>query len=61
MGKLDDDKENVADTNGVEDHGAQNTAPDSNGVVDGTVPQPEVSAQPLAAGRQVGESLKEMY
>jgi hypothetical protein len=50
-GKLEDEKESAADTNGTEDHGAQDTTADSNGIVEGAVPQAEISAQPLAAGQ----------
>ena len=55
-GKVEDDKENVADTNGIEDHGAQDAAPDGGEVVEEAAPEAEVSAQPLAAGQQGGES-----
>jgi hypothetical protein len=51
MAKLEDDKENVTHTNGVEDHSAPETGPDSNTIADGAALQTEVSAQPLAAGK----------
>jgi hypothetical protein len=43
MAKLEDDKENVAETNGVEDHGVQEAGPDCSAVLDGAAPQTEVS------------------
>jgi hypothetical protein len=60
-GRLEDDKENVADANGIEDHGAQDLAHTSDGVVDGAAPQGELSARPLAAGHQGAEPAQEMY
>ena len=58
MGKLEDDKENVADTNDIEDHGRQDLAPSTDGGVDGQALQAEIPAQPLAAGQQGAESTR---
>ena len=58
-GRLEDDKENVADANGIEDHGAQDLAHSSDGVVDGGALRGELSARPLAAGHQVAETAQE--
>jgi hypothetical protein len=60
-GRLEDDKENVADANGIEDHGAQDLAHSNDGTVDGAAPQGELSARPLAAGHQGVEPAQETY
>jgi hypothetical protein len=60
-GKLEDDKENLADANEIEDHEAQDTVPHADGGVDGPAPQAEISVQPLAAGQQGGESTEGTY
>lgn len=60
-GKLEDDKENVADANGIEDHGTQDLAHSNDGAGDGAAPLGELSARPLAAGHQGAEPAQEMY
>lgn len=60
-GRLEDDKENVTDANGIEDHGAQDLAHSGDGTVDGAAPLGDLSARPLAAGHQGTEPTQEMY
>jgi hypothetical protein len=60
-GRLEEDKENVADANGSEDHGAPDLARSNDGAVDGAAPPGELSTQPLAAGHQDAEHAQEMY
>ena len=60
-GKLEDDQENLAHTNGIGDHGAQDLARGANGDANGQAPQAGVSTQPLAAGQQEADSSQETY
>ena len=55
MGKPEDDKENVADTNGIVDHGADDLTAGTTDAVERAPLEGEVSTQPLAAGEHDAE------
>ena len=60
-GKSEDDKENVVDTNGIENYGAEDLAPGTDDAVEQAQQQGGVSAQPLAAGHQDAESTQQTH